>query len=47
MKIISRNKQKDTRPFAGILALKQIILFPLSIFVVIAFIANVTIQSAM
>lgn len=47
MKIISRNKQKDTRPFAGILALKQIILLPVSIFAVIAFIANITIQSAL
>ncbi len=46
MKIISRNKQKDKHPLAGLKAIKQIVLIPLSIFGFIASIANLAIQSA-
>ncbi len=46
-KIISRNKQKDKRPFAGLLGLKQIMLVPLSIFALIVSIANLSIVSAL
>jgi hypothetical protein len=47
MKKISRNKQKDKRPLAGLFGLKQIMLVPLSIFGVIASIANIMVYSAL
>ncbi|VAW45681.1 hypothetical protein MNBD_GAMMA03-1546 [hydrothermal vent metagenome] len=47
MKKISRNKQKDTQPLAGLLGMKQILLVPLSIFGFIVSFANITIQSVL
>lgn len=47
MKKISRNKQKDRRPLAGLFGLKQILLVPLSIFGVIASLTNIAIYSAL
>ncbi len=47
MKKISRNKQKDKLPLAGLFGLKQIMLVPLSIFGIIASVTNIMIYSAL
>ncbi|MCF6253687.1 MAG: hypothetical protein L3J38_02955 [Thiomicrorhabdus sp.] len=47
MKKISRNKQKDKQPLAGLFGLKQILLLPLSIFGLIAYISNFVVYSAL
>ncbi|GKT12316.1 MAG: hypothetical protein ISEC1_P1293 [Thiomicrorhabdus sp.] len=46
MKKISRNKQKDTQPLAGLFGLKQFMLVPVSIFGLIASAANIAVVSA-
>ncbi len=46
MKKISRNKQKDKRPLAGLFDLKKIMIVPLTIFGVIATLANIMVYSA-
>jgi len=46
MKKISRNKQKDKQPLAGLFNLKKIMLVPLSIFGIIAALTNIMVYSA-
>ena len=36
MKIISRNKQKDTQPLAGFFAIKNLLVVPLAVFLLIS-----------
>jgi len=46
MKNISRNKQKDTRPLAGLLGLKQMLFVPVSVFVFIFSTVNLLVPTA-
>ncbi len=46
MRKFSRNKQKDKRPFAGLRALKQMLVIPVAVFAFIASISNIAIISA-
>ncbi len=47
MKKISRNKQKDKRPLAGLFGLKKILLVPLSVFGIIATLTNIAVYSVL
>jgi len=46
MKTFSKNKQKDTRPLAGLFGLKQFLVVPVAIFGLIATGANFVIASS-
>jgi len=47
MKKISRNKQKDKQPLAGLFWLKKVLLVPLSVFGLIVSLANIAVYSAL
>jgi len=45
MKKISRNKQKDKRPLAGLFAIKHVLVIPAAVFAVIVSGANIIVTS--